>query len=253
MSRQNQPCAPDSCDPVYSEGLLAIMLATLQDKLSPNGNTFYLTQIYKDYAVKMASCVTRKFFEDHKASVRVYEDIKYLREEIEVIKSVLTEQNETLCSLWSSLYSPDDVREDVSYDVRGEDKMRHSLSHRVVERMRNEIERRIEDFEELLDQADTIQYTAAQSISLKAETNNRAILIFTVVTIIFLPLTFVAGYFGMNARDIRDMSSGQSLFWAIGVPFTALILSCALLAAYFERIGRYLSRLLQRGEHEKSE
>ena len=57
----------------------------------------------------------------------------------------------------------------------------------------------------------------------------------------------------MNTNDIRDMGSGQSLFWAIGVPFTALILSCALLAAYFERIGRYLSRLFRGGEHAKSE
>ena len=55
----------------------------------------------------------------------------------------------------------------------------------------------------------------------------------------------------MNTYDIRNSGSKQSLFWAVGLPFTALILSCALLAAYFERVGHFLLRLLRGGEHEK--
>ena len=37
-----------------------------------------------------------------------------------------------------------------------------ALAHKIVERMRYEIERRLEDFEELLIQADSVQYTVSQ-------------------------------------------------------------------------------------------
>lgn len=57
----------------------------------------------------------------------------------------------------------------------------------------------------------------------------------------------------MNTNDIRNMNSGQGLFWAIEVPFTFLILSCALLAAYFERVSRYMSQLLHLDGKAKSD
>lgn len=57
----------------------------------------------------------------------------------------------------------------------------------------------------------------------------------------------------MNTKDIRNMGSNQSLFWAISVPFTALILSCALLAAYFERISHSLSQFSRGGSRKKLE
>lgn len=42
-------------EPVYGEGLLAIMLENLQNMLSPEGATFYLTELYNEYAIKMVS------------------------------------------------------------------------------------------------------------------------------------------------------------------------------------------------------
>lgn len=60
MSKEDQCQAEGSYDPVYGEGLLAIMLANLQDKLSPEGQTFYLTELYHDYAVKTVSCISQR-------------------------------------------------------------------------------------------------------------------------------------------------------------------------------------------------
>ena len=67
------------------------------------------------------------------------------------------------------------------------------------------IERRIEDFEELQTQADNARALAVQSISIKTETNNKAILVFTVTTVTFHPLSFVTSYLGMNTLDLRNM------------------------------------------------
>jgi len=59
----------------------------------------------------------------------------------------------------------------------------------------------------------------------KAETrkdyHDQAVYAFTIVTVIFLPLSSIAGIFGMNTSDIRDLDSGQWLYWATAVPVTA--------------------------------
>ena len=102
----------------------------------------------------------------------------------------------------------------------------------------------MDDFEELQIQAETARFLAAQSISLKAESNNKAIIVFTVVTIIFLPLSFVTSYLGMNTSDLRNMQSGQALFWAIGAPVAFVVLSAALLAAFYGTLTqRFLGRV----------
>lgn len=65
------------------------------------------------------------------------------------------------------------------------------------------------------------------------ENNNKAVLVFTIVTIIFLPLSVVTSFFGMNVSDIRDMKQGQSLFWAVGIGFTAVVVLVAVFVAFF--------------------
>ena len=48
--------------------------------------------------------------------------------------------------------------------------------------------------------------------SIKSEGQGVAIFVFTVVTVVFLPLSTVTSYMGMNASDIRDMGQGQWIF-----------------------------------------
>lgn len=56
-----------------------------------------------------------------------------------------------------------------------------------------------------------------------------AIYIFTTVTVIFLPLTFVAGVLGMNTNDIRNMTINQWVFWVTAIPFTVIVIGICLL------------------------
>lgn len=46
-----------------------------------------------------------------------------------------------------------------------------------------------------------------------------AIAAFTMVTIIFLPLSWLSGIFGMNTVDIRELEYRQWLYWLIAIPF----------------------------------
>lgn len=58
-----------------------------------------------------------------------------------------------------------------------------------------------------------------------------AIYIFTIVTIIFLPISTVASVLGMNTNDIRNMDEKQWLFWATALPLTAVVIIISLFAA----------------------
>lgn len=40
----------------------------------------------------------------------------------------------------------------------------------------------------------------------------------TIVTIIFLPLTFLTGYFGMNIEPFPALQHGETYFWKIAIP-----------------------------------
>ena len=71
-----------------------------------------------------------------------------------------------------------------------------------------------------------------------------AIYVFTIVTIIFLPLSFVSSFLGMNTSDIRDMQRGQWLFWAAAVPLTGIIICiCSLFTGDIINFARSIRRL----------
>lgn len=71
-----------------------------------------------------------------------------------------------------------------------------------------------------------------QSLEINEEDHGKAILVFTIVTVIFLPLSFVTSFFGMNTTDIRDMGSSSTLFWAIAIPLTAVTMGSVLYIGY---------------------
>lgn len=43
----------------------------------------------------------------------------------------------------------------------------------------------------------------------------------TFVTILFLPMTFLAGYFGMNFEDMPVLENSDMFFWWLAVPVTS--------------------------------
>ena len=208
---------------VDPQALLALMTSNLVNKISPEGD-LDLTEVYSEYALDIQHIVRDR------ASVQVYDKIKLLQEEIDVIKAGLVQQNSVLrdfkSTIWESHHSA-------------------SLTTNVVDRVLESVEQRIEDFEELQVQADNARFLAAQSISLKAENNSKAILVFTVTTIIFLPLSFVTSYLGMNTSDLRSTSSGQSIFWTVGVPLTLIVLGSALVAAFFGSLQQRALRVMR--------
>lgn len=85
-------------------------------------------------------------------------------------------------------------------------------------------------------------------IEVRKESNSKAITIFTIVTVIFLPLSFVTSYLGMNSVDIREGTFKQSLFWIIALPSAAaLILTLWAFLKFRKRLRRWWPRRRLRG------
>jgi len=86
------------------------------------------------------------------------------------------------------------------------------------------------------------------SIEIDDTNHNKAIFIFGVVTLVFLPLSFFTSYFGMNTADIRDTESGQGDFWKVALPISAGVVGLTIIVAYYgEAIREWLS-----SQHEPS-
>jgi hypothetical protein len=62
------------------------------------------------------------------------------------------------------------------------------------------------------------------------------------VTVIFLPLSTVAGIFGMNTNDIRNLDSDQWLYWAVAAPITVVVIILGLIWA--GELGNFLAGVL---------
>lgn len=90
------------------------------------------------------------------------------------------------------------------------------------------IERRYAAFQELFPYAEYLQKCNENKYSDTKDRQEQAIYAFTIVTVIFLPLSAVAGIFGMNTSDIRNMELGQWVYWAAAVPITILVIVIGL-------------------------
>ena len=64
------------------------------------------------------------------------------------------------------------------------------------------------------------------------------------MTVIFLPLSAVAAILGMNTSDIRNMKTGQWIFWAVALPLTTIVVAlCLIYAGEVQSFGATLSTL----------
>jgi hypothetical protein len=89
-----------------------------------------------------------------------------------------------------------------------------------------------QEYRYLLARCGPLSDSTKQSLEITEEDHGKAIMVFTIVTVIFLPLSFVTSFLGMNTTDIRDMGSSSSLFWTIAIPLTAITMASVLYIGY---------------------
>ena len=79
-------------------------------------------------------------------------------------------------------------------------------------------------------------------IAIRNDTNNKAILVFTIVTIIFLPLSFFTSYFGMNLKGVINTQKTERFFWAVCGSVTVCVVLLTVLFGFKDKLSARLRR-----------
>lgn len=81
---------------------------------------------------------------------------------------------------------------------------------------------------ELLDQIDydsnALESASNFYFSTQSHKMNEIMKTLTIVTSIFIPLTFIAGIYGMNFENMPELSASNGYFWTLGVMFFLVVL-----------------------------
>jgi Mg2+ and Co2+ transporter CorA len=67
---------------------------------------------------------------------------------------------------------------------------------------------------------------------------SRSVMIFTALTIIFLPLSFFTSYFGMNLTDLAKANYDSKFFWSVSGPISGAIIIAVFAIAKISSVGR---------------
>ncbi|KAL8681596.1 MAG: hypothetical protein Q9224_006841 [Gallowayella concinna] len=99
--------------------------------------------------------------------------------------------------------------------------------------------RLLTDLKSSLDVLFQLRTIEQNELAIIAESNSRAILVFTCVTIIFLPLSFFTSYFGMNLKGVVDTNRTERFFWAVCGTVTVCVVGFTVLFGFKERLYRW--------------
>lgn len=154
------------------------------------------------------------------------QEIYIVREELLMIEKIAKEQRRIFRD-YCDVLNPDTFRMVTDLRIAS-----FELEKRWLNKAIDGIYGDLELITTLLDRLESIATQTRNGVEVRQEDQGKAILVFTIMTVVFMPLSFVTGYFGMNTEDIRDMGSSQALFWTVSIPFTVVIISAVLLVAF---------------------
>ncbi|KAF2189049.1 hypothetical protein K469DRAFT_626882 [Zopfia rhizophila CBS 207.26] len=188
--------------------------------VKPVDNSMTAADLYREYLS------TLQFQVNHRPSKRLLRSINLLQEELTALDRVNAWQTKLIEN-----YSR--VLDDTTYQNEiPQRRAMYAHERLLLSSCLDSLSDAHEDYTELINRCGPLSESTKQSAEINEEDHGKAILVFTVVTIIFLPLSFVTSYLGMNTSDIRDMSNKQSLFWEIAIPLTVVTMGSILLIVY---------------------
>ena len=181
------------------------------------------------------------------ASRRILLDINKVVEELDIVMEVLVQQRKYF-ETYLKLLDP------AHFDhPTAKRRTRYPFEKKAIDRNIKAIKDQISDCEELQKRTDRLATQNVQLVDTYQEDNNKRLLIFTIVTITFLPLSVVTGFFGMNVQGITSTTYTVKHFWAIAVPVTAGVVIISSIFTYWGRIYKIWSDFEDRLKHNRGE
>ncbi|KAB2108829.1 hypothetical protein AG0111_0g2959 [Alternaria gaisen] len=176
--------------------------------------------MYRNYVSKV------QFEINHRPSKRLVRSINLIQEELQILISVNRWQSTVIQNYLSVL---DDSMYETAIPAR---RGMFPYERILVQNCLDQLSLARDDYIDLISRCTPLSDRTKQILEINEEDHGKAIMVFTVVTVIFLPLSFVTSYSGMNASDIRDMDQKQDLFWSVAIPLTVVTVGSCLLIGY---------------------
>lgn len=175
-------------------------------------------------------------------STKLVMDLLQVQEELNIIISIMEQQMDLVAGL-QGIAVPGRDRSRPRHDQRPLSSIPPAdvatyrqmsfsrLSDPAAQLLEN-LQREYVDLVDLRENSNSLINRTIQLVNIRLEDHGKAILVFTIVTIVFLPLSFISSFFGMNFSDIRDMERTQSLFWIVAASLTIGTVSFSVFLAF---------------------
>ena len=174
----------------------------------------------------------------HEASRRLLQKLNSFQEEVTIVKNVLNEQDDVLSGLQTSL-DPNTFR--TPSITR---KLRYNFELKSIQRILGKLREQMKSCDELIDRAKSLAVQNVQLVETFQDDNSKAIFVFTIVTILFLPMSFVSSFFGMNVIGIDPQATTLKHFWVIALPLTfGIVIPCSIVALKGEEVYFGVTRM----------
>ena len=73
-------------------------------------------------------------------------------------------------------------------------------------------------------------------LAIVSDSQNKAILVFTIVTVIFLPLSFFTSYYGMNLNGVVNTTKTEDFFWKVCGSIAIFVVLVTALGAFRHKL-----------------
>ncbi|KAL8911774.1 MAG: hypothetical protein Q9171_003107 [Xanthocarpia ochracea] len=209
------PESIETMEAVLPSGLVAVLIRKLMEDITEGAPDICTT--YYDYITRLDLEIQKR---PHSRTHQ--EKLASFRQEVNCIIGVLEDQTSIVTQLQQMLN-------------RGESMIWSLVRRRedsILRRCLTILEDRISNFNSLERHARELTSFNLLRVESSKDRQEAAILVFTIVTIIFLPLSFVSSFFGMNTTDIRDTKFPQWIFWVSALPLTILVVVISLFVAH---------------------
>ena len=168
------------------------------------------------------------------------ERIRFFVQEIDAILAVLESQYTVFEDFCEAIRLPDMKGLPIELLLP---RLGESRREQILTDCKSRLATKIELFRALRPRTEELGDWHRSQIESNKDRQESAIITFTIVTIIFLPLSFVSGIFGMNTHDIRNLSLSQWIYWITAIPLTVMVVLGAIWSAgEWEALGLWFRK-----------
>lgn len=189
-------------------------------------------------------------------------EIKDIRDELDIIRMVLAHQQHLLPDLREAIKGAHRIDRSHGY-LRKTDKVFEEQEKTItnplkdINRMDQQAQRIYESIRDLLDlkqkHANAFEARFARDQAAGTQRQGQTVMVFTIVTVIFLPLSFIAAIFAINIKEFphdpatgnTSMSWGYVSKWVFGVGL-AISIPCIALALTVDEMGYLVADVKRR-------